>query len=111
MLACFIFHFINKKETQIYQLRKPPKNYFEKLIFSLKINHNFFNVNMPNIINHKNQSINNDSIANKVIEGSEFKNIDFRMLRSFRVLRPLKLVSRTPSKYIPNNNNDDHTNI
>ncbi|KAJ6222918.1 hypothetical protein RDWZM_001463 [Blomia tropicalis] len=35
-------------------------------------------------------------IANKVIEGSEFKNIDFRMLRSFRVLRPLKLVSRTP---------------
>lgn len=41
------------------------------------------------------------SIANKVIEGSEFKNIDFRMLRSFRVLRPLKLVSRTPSKYLP----------
>ncbi|KAH9397655.1 hypothetical protein TYRP_003978, partial [Tyrophagus putrescentiae] len=39
-------------------------------------------------------------IANKVIEGSEFKNIDFRMLRSFRVLRPLKLVSRTPSNLI-----------
>ena len=57
---------------------------------------------MPNISSTKNESINNNSIANKVIEGSEFKNIDFRMLRSFRVLRPLKLVSRTPSKYIQN---------
>ena len=55
--------------------------------------------------------IKKNSIANKVIEGSEFKNIDFRMLRSFRVLRPLKLVSRTPSKYIEYSETENVTTI
>lgn len=32
------------------------------------------------------------------ITAEESENLDLRMLRSFRVLRPLKLVSRTPSK-------------
>ncbi|XP_074596871.1 calcium voltage-gated channel subunit cacophony isoform X2 [Brevipalpus obovatus] len=34
-------------------------------------------------------------LVNKAVEGSE--NLDLRMLRSFRVLRPLKVVARTPS--------------
>lgn len=41
-------------------------------------------------------NLNTFSLLNKAVEGQE--NLDLRMLRSFRVLRPLKVVARTPSK-------------